>query len=263
MNLSRLDFEFDLNGYAIIPSGISRSQVDLLNRLVETNGMLSQSPKFMFIESDEAFYDLIFTPDVLELCSRWIGPHFRFDHAWGVHVPPNRKSGREDLHAGPYQNQGFFQYGWYNNLPRASCIVFCYVLEDQPEDEGGLVLLSGSHKLNYPIKKHASVDILEKLYGCNLSKVPGLVQPILNKGDILIMAEATVHGTSRWMSTTAWRRNLYFKYCHGFMGWLPHNNDVANRLRQRVRNDSERRVLEAPYVSKKSGNQQSWRPRTL
>jgi hypothetical protein len=263
LNVDKLDFEFDLNGYAIVRNFLPEADIDKLNTEIEANQLEAHVPKFHFVETHDRFFDLLCDPIILALCARWIGPQFRFDHAWGVHYPPCFQGTRENLHAGPHQNQGFFHYSWHNNRPRTSCIVFAYAMKDQAASDGGLVLIPGSHKLNYPIDHHASVDIFSRLYGSDFATIPFLARPSLNKGDLLIMAEATVHGTSRWTSRSAWRRNIYYKYCYGFMGWLPHDNDVIQRLRQRARNPIEARLLEPPYVSRQSGNSQIWREPVL
>lgn len=261
IDLRKLEFEFDLNGFTVVRDYLSESDVDRMNAAIERSGLESALPKFHFIETDSCFFDLIFDPLVLSLCSRWIAPTFRFDHAWGVHHPPSPAgaSAREGLHAGPYQNQGFFQYHWYNNRPQASCIVFSYVLKDQPSENGGLVLLPGSHKLNVPITDHVSREVLERFYGRDFSAIDTLARPSLRRGDLLIMAEATVHGTAPWKCATSWRRNIYYKYCYGFMGWLPNDDEVIARLRSRATTDPQKRVLEAPYVSRASANVAGWR----
>src|SRR5262245_29268451 len=118
MNVEKAEFEFDLSGYAVVPQFLAPGEVAQMTRAVKTAGLAKDGPKFAFVESDEVFFDLIFRPSVLQLCARWIGPHFRFDHAWGVHHPPKKqKTTMENLHAGPHQNQGFFHYSWLDNKP--------------------------------------------------------------------------------------------------------------------------------------------------
>lgn len=263
MDFGKLDFEFDLQGFCVLRGLLPRDAVDRLNERIVGAGLEASAAKFHFLELDDMFIDLVFTREVLELAERWIGNHFRFDHAWGVHYPPSSNAGRENLHAGPFQNQGFFQYHWYNNRPRTSCVIASYVLQDQLEGEGGLVILSGSHKLNIPLDGLDPTVMVNRVYGGDLATVPGLVQPILKAGDVLLMAEATVHGTVAWRSNKTWRRNLYYKYCCGFMGWLPQDTSLTHRLQQRAQSDEQKRVLDIPYVSKLSGNTQQWRPRTL
>ncbi len=259
---NKCEFEFDLNGFTIIRGFIPQTTVDAMNQSVEESLYPVGRHKFDFIESGELFFKQIFDARVMKYCEKWIGSHFRFDHAWGVHFGPNNTASRENLHAGPFQNQGFFQYNWYNNHPKTSCLLFCYVLKDQPQGEGGLVLLPGSHKLNYPITTHASVELFEGFYGKDFASIPSLVQPSLQAGDLLIMSEATIHGTARWTSSIHWRRNLYYKYCHGFMGWLPHDNATIARLRNRASGRLECRVLERPYVCEENEGAQSWRAPT-
>lgn len=263
MNIDRLEFELDLNGFAIERNFLPRSLTDRMNAIIENSNLLADVPKFLFADCDDTFFSLIFNESVLALCDRWIDPHFRFDHAWGVHYPPNVHIKPDNLHAGPFQNHGFFQYGWYNSRPKVSCLLFSYILKDQPKGCGGILLLPGSHKLNFPINTHASRDVLQTLYSSRIDSIPTLYSPELKQGDLLIMAEATVHGTSQWSSKHEWRRNIYYKYCYGGMGWVPQDDPASAKLRALAKTEIQRRVLEVPYVARLPGTGQEWRKVTF
>ena len=265
LNYDKFDFEFDLYGYCLIPNVLSLDKVERMNELIVKYGLDKNVPKFLFVELDEIFYDLIFNPVTLQLASRWIDPHFRFDHCFGTHYPPdNGARNQVNLHGGPYQNQCYFQYNWYNNRPKCSSILFSYALQDQPEGSGGIVFLPGSHKLNYPITGKAS-EILEKFYGSRFpeNNLPTLHRPVFKKGDLLAFSEATIHGTSQWKSKDNWRRHINYKYCYGPMGWLPTETELNMRLRDKAVTPLQKAVLEQPYASRLSGNQTEFRKPTL
>lgn len=264
LNLDKLDFEFDLNGYCLVPNVLSEEEVQKMNEVIIQTGLEKNSPKFHFIEASDLFYNLIFNPVALTLSDRWIDPCFRFDHCFGIQYSPNHGRNNTNLHGGPYQSQNYFQYSWYNNRPKCSSILFSYALEDQPAGNGGVIFLPGSHKLNYPITDKVS-NILKKHYNSYfpVEDLPTLHCPSFKKGDLLVMSEATIHGTSQWTSTTAWRRQLNYKYCYGNMGWLPTETDLNMRLRAKATTDLQQAVLNQPYTSKLSGNVQEFRKPTL
>jgi len=265
LNLDKLDFEFDLNGYCLIPNVLSTDKVDRMNELIIQAKLDSDIPKFLFIELDQIFYDLIFHPIALQLSDRWIDPYFRFDHCFGTHYAPDGSPNRVNLHGGPYQSRSYFQYSWYNNRPKCSSVLFSYALHDQPGDSGGIVFLPGSHKLNYPITNHVG-DVLKKHYTspAPFNQLPTLHCPSFKKGDLLVFTEAAIHGTSQWTSTTSWRRHLNYKYCYGNMGWLPTETDLNFWLRKKaINSELQTAVLDMPYSSKMSGNVQQFRKPTL
>ncbi len=258
LNIDKLLFEFDLNGFCILPNFLLNENVGILNELIDKEPEMNTFPKFQFLTGNQKFVDLIFDPRVLYFCKEWINPFFRFDHAWGVQYKPGEVEGAENLHAGPYQNQGFFQYHWHQGRPTNSCLLFCYILKHQPKNHGGLVFLPGSHKSNLIDPKTWG-----QVYRGDFSNVTTLFEPELNPGDLVIMSEACMHGTRRFSSANKERRNLYYKYCYGSMGWLPHDNEQIKIVREMTQNPEYRKILEPPYVSKKSGNVQDWRTQTL
>jgi hypothetical protein len=255
-------FEFDLNGYTILRSFLSKDEVTHINRVLDAEPTAKQIHKFRFMLSNPIFLDLMADRRVLEICHEWIDPFFRFDHAWGVQHFPNEANpaARENLHGGPYAEQSYFQYHWRNNHPTCTCIIFSYVLEPQLRGDGGLVIVPGSHKSNLGL---IGTQVFKQILGGDHSSSPWVVQPELHPGDLLIFTEATMHGTEAWRSPHRRRRNLYYKYGYGSMGWPPADNAEATELRQRARNRQEELLLRVPYVSTTSGNELHWRQPTL
>jgi hypothetical protein len=255
-------FEFDLNGYVVIRRFLSSKDVKHINAILDSQPTARASHKFHFVTLDRIFFDLLADPRVLDICHHWINPYFRFDHAWGVqHYPdePN-PSERKNLHGGPYQEMGFFQYHWHNASPTCTCILFSYILEPQCKGDGGFVLVPGSHKSNLGIPGYEIFNqVLERDHG----RAPWVVQPELEAGDLLIFTEATMHGTETWRAADRRRRNLYYKYTYGFMGWPPSDNEELQQLRQLARTEQERNLLRAPYISTTTGNELDWRPGTI
>src|ERR1700744_4110296 len=114
-------YEFDLTGYVILRQFLSTDVVGKINHLID-NYQGSQSPrKFPFLHIDSIFLDLMTNRRVMDICSYFLGPQFRLDHVYGLQSSPikNRSESaeKEDLHAGPYANQGAFRYHWFNGRP--------------------------------------------------------------------------------------------------------------------------------------------------
>ncbi len=255
-------FEFDLNGYVVVKEFLAPDRVSYINGVLDSQPTARQAHKFRFMLTDPVFMDLMSDRRVLELCHNWIDPHFRFDHAWGVqHCPdePN-PSERENLHGGPYAEQCYFQYHWRNNRPTCTCLLFAYALEPQLPGDGGLVIVPGSHKSNLGL---VGTQVFDQFLGGDPSAASWVVQPELHPGDLLIFTEAAMHGTETWKAPRRRRRNLYYKYGYGSMGWPPFDNAEVAELRRRARNEQEARLLRAPYVSTTVGNQHNWRQPTL
>jgi hypothetical protein len=254
-------FEFDLNGFVIIRGFLPQEMVREINAILDRQPSARVAHKFDFVTLHDVFLDLMSDPRILEVCERWINPYFRFDHAWGVQHYPNEPdpSARNNLHGGPYQEMGYFQYHWNNGSPTCTCIICSYILEPQRKGDGGLVIVPGSHKSNLGI---GGWDIFTQILNRDHSEVSWVVQPELEAGDLMILTEATMHGTITWKNPDRRRRNLYYKYGYGFMGWPPADNEEMLALRRMARNEQEENLLRAPYVSRTTGNDLRWRPRT-
>lgn len=255
-------FEFDLTGYVIVRGFLPPERVAYMNRVLDGQSCARQRHKFSFILADPVFLELLSDERVLEACEKWIDPFFRFDHAWGVqHFPAEPNPGeRKNLHGGPYAEQSYFQYHWRNNRPTCTCIIFAYALEPQLPGDGGFVIVPGSHKSNLGIN---GAQVFTTILNHEYSGAPWVVQPELRAGDLLIFTEATMHGTDTWRAPDRRRRNLYYKYGYGSMGWPAVDDPEIAELRRRARNEQERRLLRPPYVSLTTGNTLEWRQSTV
>lgn len=243
-------FLLDLRGYVIFKHFLPQATIDLINQVIDGSPASTQSPKFAFVTLDPIFLDIIADKRILETCSKWMDPHFRFDHAWGVQQSDGSIPTISNLHAGPYGNQGFFQYHWHGGCPRASCLNFAIATEPQLPGDGGLVLVPGSHKSHLPF---GGQEVFCNLLEYSLEDSDIVIQPNLEPGDLLVFAEALMHGSADWRPSGKRRRNLYFKYCLGSMGWLPQDNPDIQFLRAHARTEQERRLFRSAYVSASDG----------
>lgn len=254
----RHKFEFDLNGFVVIKNFLSKEKVKQINDIIDATPEGKNSHKFPFMTKSEIFLDLMEDQRLLEVAHSWIDPHFRFDHAWGVqHHPSEANLARwENIHGGPFQEQKFFQYHWHNGSPTCTCILMTIVLEPQKENDGGFVLVPGSHKSNLGLP---GFEIFQQVMGGKFGDETWLHQPVVDAGDLLIFTEATMHGTKVWKPESRRRRNLYYKYSYGSMSWPTTDLEERKELLSMAKNEQQRLLLRAPFVSETAGNELTWR----
>ena len=94
------------------------------------------------------------------------------------------------LIADVYQHRGSFADQYANGKMRCGLVVFAFMLCDVDEGDGGLVVVPGSHKSNYP---SAGVFTQKGDFDSELARP--VHNPGVKAGDLLIFNEATLHGT--------------------------------------------------------------------
>ncbi len=104
-------------------------------------------------------------------------------------------------------------------------------LTDVNPGDGGLIVIPGSHKSNFPCPQ----DI--RLY---LAHQENVRQIVCKAGDAVIFTEAVTHGTIPWTSDTP-RRTLLTRYTAGNMAYVPAHG-VPEWADERVS-----KVMEPPY----------------
>lgn len=242
---SRQLFEFDLAGYTIIRNFLAPDTVSALNTAIDQELGDRMPMKFPFLHLGPQFLDLMSDRRVMEICRYLLGKGFRLDTSFGIQFPaasPGKTTGSENLHAGPFASQGAFRYHWFDNRPQCGLIVFAYFLEPVNENDGGLVLLPGSHKLNYPI---SSREVHRTLLQGKLDAW-WLHNPKMEAGDLLIFNEAVMHGTLGWKRQDQRRRNLHYGYSPACGAQRDH--EQLKKFVKYARNDTEKDLLRGPYA---------------
>jgi len=239
-------YEFDLAGYTIVRNFISGEVIEKINRIIDSALQSSFPRKFPYLHLDPVFLDLLSDKRVLKICNYWLGPYFRLDHAFGIQAAAASQDGppvgKENLHAGPFAEQGGFRYHWFNNRSQCGLLVFAYFLEPVRKGDGGLVLVPGSHKQNFPL---TGADVFHKLLN-QRQDAWWIDNPEVSAGDLLIFTEAVVHGTARWKCKEHRRRNIHYSYSPGYQA----NRDYEQirKYLPLARNDTEKDLLRPPYV---------------
>lgn len=243
-------YEFDLAGYVIIRGFLPKDLVDRMNEIIDRAQAGQFRLKFPFLELDPVFLDLMSHSRVMAICEEFLGKWFRVDNIFGrQNVPPLVGCyDRQNLHAGPFANQGCFQYAWYENRPHCGALEFAYAMDHVEPGDGGLVLVPGSHKQNIPLEgRRLYKEVLnERLDAWWIHN------PALDPGDLLIFTEAVVHGTMHWKPKDRRRRNLYYKYIPGCMVWRDY--EEMKKYLPLARNQLERNLLRPPFVGRYNEN---------
>lgn len=242
----QIEYELDLNGYVVIPQMLPQETVQTLNKAIDEHQKNAQPFKFPFLGISPLMMDLMEHPPLMPLLKKWLGEWFRLDHAYGLQVPkathqPEKTSAA--LHAGPYQNQGAFQYHWFQGKITCGLLGVGYNLKDVHPDDGGFVVVPGSHKQNMsPLNKHVATMASAARPSRTL-----WTQPVMQAGDLLIFTEALVHGNVAWRNSEEGRRILYYKYAPGYLCWRPyeHLKPYAAIAKTPIQQD----LLRPPYVA--------------
>ena len=218
---------FDLNGYIVVPNVLSAEDIALANEAIdrhadqihERTGELSLSAGSKALEGvtgrgdlggalswpdphGRPFRDMLVNPKVVPFLHEILGTGFRLDHNLGI-ITMRKGAEGHLLHgsSGP----GFDRHQYYifkDGKMHNGLTVAAYQLADVREGDGGLCLIPGSHKGNYP---------------CPLALRRGeayreFIKPITcNAGDCVIFTEATTHGTLPWTADHD-RRTALFRF---------------------------------------------------
>ena len=198
---------FDLNGYIVVPNVLSAEDIALANEAIdrhadqihERTGELSLSAGSKALEGvtgrgdlggalswpdphGRPFRDMLVNPKIVPYLHEILGTGFRLDHNLGI-ITMRKGAEGHLLHgsSGP----GFDRHQYYifkDGKMHNGLTVAAYQLTDVREGDGGLCLIPGSHKGNYP---------------CPMALRRGeayreFIKPIIcNAGDCVIFTEAT------------------------------------------------------------------------
>lgn len=246
MGLSQLDrYFFDVNGYVVLRSILSRAEVRHLNEVLDRQGLPEpgdsiKSQRFSgeFLSWDPACLSLLDYEAVLPAVKELCGPFVRLDHAYGIIMSPGTSG--LGLHGGATPYDPAQHYAWKNGRMFNGLIVVSFALVDTPPGAGGFCCVPGSHKANLNLPSEVTNRLGD---GSLVQEVPHAA------GDVVIFTEALTHGTLPWAASYV-RRNLLFKFSPGNSAWdkaLGFSSELYRRMTPR-----QKQLVEPPYV----GNRQ-------
>ena len=222
---------FDLNGYLVVEDVLTSRELDALNGAIDQNadrivrkesmsegstalqgkgvrgdleGMLTW-PK----PSCQPFRDLMDHPKIVPYLNELLGERFLLDHLYGIVMSKGAEG--LHLHGGGAEDSDFgstqFFYRFHHGRIRNGLTVVTYVLTDHGPEDGGFMVIPGSHKSNIPLP--GDVTSLEKDIGVTR-------QVTARAGSAIIFTEALSHGTLPWKASHE-RRAVLYKYTPGTM----------------------------------------------
>ena len=255
---------FDLQGYLVVDEVLEPEELGDLNRALDEydlwneppgqdgffdiwkhgDGQLSAGPLHRFARP---FRQLVGHPRIVSYVADLVGSQFRYDHG---HAMLMRKGLRPfALHGGAVPWLPGIRYEVADGQIHAELLVVAYALSDVGEGDGGLCVIPGSHKSNFPCPSaFASLE----------ETGPWLRHVQQKAGSVAIFTEALTHGTLPWTADRE-RRVLFYRYTPGHMAFVgryredefEESDGGYPRPSHSAENDwnsEERRILEPPYV---------------
>ena len=117
-------------------------------------------------------------------------------------------------------------------------IVCQFQLADVNEGDGGLCVIPGSHKANFPLPEKIRLwqEHREVVYN-----VP------CKTGDMVIFNEATLHGTLPWTAEHE-RRSLLYRYSPKYLHFAGGTYQTSQPAWVSELTEAQQAVLEPPYI---------------
>lgn len=216
---------FDLRGWLLVPNAIDADALAALNAILDQRLAGTDPDQIAFLMGQfggevlawgPPLLNLVDNPRITPYLEEFINPQYRLDHECAMVMRPGATSVMQTLpsatlHAAsaPYDASQYFHFRdgrMWNGLT-----VVAYYLCDVNPGDGGLALVSGSHKSNYPIPVS-----FEAVLG---GELPSWVTPIAAPaGTAVIFTEAIAHGTLPWRAAHE-RRALLYKYSPHPISW--------------------------------------------
>ena len=250
---------FDLNGYLVIKDVLTPEEVALANEAIDKHSHLGRirppeqtldggSPELSGTEGRgelggmlgweepwcEPFRHMLAHPTLVPYLNVILGKGFRMDHQMFL---ISMDKGAEGFIFHGSSGPGFDPNQYYifrDGQMHNGLTVVTFQLTDVPPGAGGLIVIPGSHKSNYPCPREM------RLYQEHQEHIR---QIVCNAGDVVIFTEAVTHGTLPWTAAHP-RRSILTRYTAGNMAYVP-----AYQVPEWA-NERQRAVMEPPYHSR-------------
>lgn len=184
------------------------------------------------------FRELLAHPKMIPYLNTLFGRGWKLDHGVDLLSSIEGCEGLKLHGEGMLNFNGSRFYQYHNGRMRNGLIVCQFSLTDVNPGDGGLCVIPGSHKANYPCPENILTSEADQ----------DLIQHIsLKAGDLVIFNEATAHGTLPWNGKGERRTALYRftpKYMHYTGGsYTPEQPAWVAEL-----TPAQQAVLEPPYI---------------
>lgn len=247
---------FDLMGYLVIDDVLTAEDLAELNRLIDQYdfwrdpaeyevpvGAVSGAANEVRVGSTYQWHDvfrrLVTHPRITPYLLTLVGPTVRFDHDYLVLTRPGAETLPIEGGGEPYDDTAVYHF--QNGRMFNGVVAVSFALTDSEQDDGGLVVVPGSHKSNYPLPDEWR-DAGEAR--------PWLRSVNCKAGSAVVFTEALAHGSAPW-GAEGERRTVFMKYAPGAMSATrsyPRPDDVPHA----AWTEQQRSMLEPPYFQNRS-----------
>ena len=256
MNSELDDYLFDLRGYLILKCAVDVGHVADLNTALDgfpalewgewhgnvqrfdNNGYAGVELQNI-VEGGEPFERLIDHPSWITRLQRYCGEHNSY--VQGLFIDEcfasiRRSGGYFPVHSGNYQGASRGQYRYKDGLWRCGQVNILLALTDIGPNDGGTMVIPGSHKSNLPHPQTGEWAGLQRM-----DAMEGAIEVHLNKGDALLFVDGISHGASS-RTNPGERRAVIYRYGVSW-GNTRYGYRYSNELLARLTPD-RRKVLE-------------------
>lgn len=247
---------YDLNGYLVVENVLTPDEVAFANEAIDRHSHQGRirsreetldggSPALSggqgrgelgeMLDWEEPwcnpFRDMLVHPRIVPYLHQTLGKGFRMDHPMFL---LSMEKGAEGFLFHGSSGPGFDPNQYYivrDGQMHSGLTVVAFQLMDVNPGDGGLIVIPGSHKSNFPCPEEMR----------RFLKYQDHVRQIVCKaGDVVIFTEAVTHGTLPWTSDSP-RRSILTRYTTGNMAYVP-----AYPVPEWA-NERHRTVMEPPY----------------
>lgn len=236
INLKKLDYEFDLNGYLVLKDIIPKNIIKKANKILQKLEVSKpdELPSNVFfgkeynkkdiyisniLEADAIFEKFAYPPIILLLLKRYTANFFRLNHT--VAMIKKAKGTYTYLHMGNVPNHPKVFYFVKNEKIFSNVTKVVFPLCNNTKLNGGFAAIPGSHKSNFlrPFDNHPENNHLLKHIKAN-------------PGDAIFFTESLAHG-SFVNKTNVTRRILSYCYSVAYMpDWTKFNLNYSEKFKK-------------------------------
>ena len=214
---------FDLQGFIVVKGILSPDEVKALNEALDANAdkrkddgnrgasgaMVGDQPRGLYqgmLTWDQPwcqpFRDLLANKKLMPYLNTLLGRGWKLDHSPFIYTATKGTEGLNLHGQGAVHLSGSRFYNYQNGRMRCGLINCQYQLADVNPGDGGLCVVPGSHKTNFPMPRDIAVGEADQEI---VYHVP------MKAGDLVIFSENTSHGTLPWTADNE-RRSLFYRY---------------------------------------------------
>ena len=255
----REKYLFDLQGFIVIKGMLSAEEVKALNEALDANaevrrddpnrgaagGFKGDHPRGLYTGMldwpkpwCQPFRDLLAHKKIIPYLNTLLGRGWKLDHDPFIYTA-NKGTEGLNLHGhGMVNLSGSRFYHYQNGRMRCGLINCQYQLADVNPGDGGLCVVPGSHKTNYPIPRDIAIGETDQEI---VYHVP------MKAGDLVIFSENTTHGTMPWTADNE-RRSLFYRYTPPYLHYTGgvYETSMPDWVSELTK--AQQAVLEPPYV---------------